>query len=82
MTTEQKKNLCLGDASEFNYLKRGDCIVCDGRDDAKDYTRIRTALKILTFTETHCWDILKLLSALLHLGNVSFEGGVHSGSIT
>uniref|UniRef100_A0A8K9XRW1 Myosin VIIBb n=1 Tax=Oncorhynchus mykiss TaxID=8022 RepID=A0A8K9XRW1_ONCMY len=76
MTTEQKKNLCLGDASEFNYLKRGDCIVCDGRDDAKDYTRIRTALKILTFTETHCWEILKLLAALLHLGNVSFEGNM------
>uniref|UniRef100_A0A8C8J192 Myosin VIIBb n=1 Tax=Oncorhynchus tshawytscha TaxID=74940 RepID=A0A8C8J192_ONCTS len=76
MTTEQKKNLCLGDASEFNYLKRGDCIVCDGRDDAKDYTRIRTALKILTFTETHCWEILKLLAALLHLGNVSFEASI------
>uniref|UniRef100_A0A674CKG4 Unconventional myosin-VIIa-like n=1 Tax=Salmo trutta TaxID=8032 RepID=A0A674CKG4_SALTR len=76
MTTEQKRNLCLGDASEFNYLKRGDCVVCDGRDDAKDYTRIRTALKILTFTETHCWAILKLLSALLHLGNVSFEASI------
>uniref|UniRef100_A0A8C7NX38 Myosin VIIBb n=1 Tax=Oncorhynchus mykiss TaxID=8022 RepID=A0A8C7NX38_ONCMY len=79
MTAEQKKTLCLGNAAEFSYLKRGDCIVCDGRDDAKDYTRIRTALKILTFTETHCWEILKLLAALLHLGNVSFEGGVLSG---
>uniref|UniRef100_A0A674CJZ3 Unconventional myosin-VIIa-like n=1 Tax=Salmo trutta TaxID=8032 RepID=A0A674CJZ3_SALTR len=55
---------------------KGDCVVCDGRDDAKDYTRIRTALKILTFTETHCWAILKLLSALLHLGNVSFEASI------
>uniref|UniRef100_A0A8C8MFQ5 Myosin VIIBb n=1 Tax=Oncorhynchus tshawytscha TaxID=74940 RepID=A0A8C8MFQ5_ONCTS len=79
MTAEQKKTLCLGNAAEFSYLKRGDCIVCDGRDDAKDYTRIRTALKILAFTETHCWEILKLLAALLHLGNVSFEGGVLSG---
>uniref|UniRef100_A0A674CKP7 Unconventional myosin-VIIa-like n=1 Tax=Salmo trutta TaxID=8032 RepID=A0A674CKP7_SALTR len=68
MTTEQKRNLCLGDASEFNYLKRGDCVVCDGRDDAKDYTRIRTALKILTFTETHCWAILKLV----FLGNMTW----------
>uniref|UniRef100_A0A8C7HUF8 Unconventional myosin-VIIb n=1 Tax=Oncorhynchus kisutch TaxID=8019 RepID=A0A8C7HUF8_ONCKI len=82
MTTEQKKTLCLGNAAEFSYLKRGDCIVCDGRDDAKDYTRIRTALKILAFTETHCWEILKLLAALLHLGNVSFEGGVLSGCMT
>ncbi|CAB1325889.1 unnamed protein product [Coregonus sp. 'balchen'] len=76
MTAEQKKTLCLGNAAEFSYLKRGDCIVCNGRDDAKDYTRIRTALKILTFTETHCWEILKLLAALLHLGNVSFEAAI------
>uniref|UniRef100_A0A674CB98 Myosin VIIB n=1 Tax=Salmo trutta TaxID=8032 RepID=A0A674CB98_SALTR len=76
MTAEQKKTLCLGNAAEFSYLKRGDCIVCDGRDDAKDYTRIRTALKILTFTETQCWEILKLLAALLHLGNVSFEAAI------
>uniref|UniRef100_A0A6Q2XMF1 Myosin VIIBb n=1 Tax=Esox lucius TaxID=8010 RepID=A0A6Q2XMF1_ESOLU len=74
ITTDQKKTLCLGDASEFSYLKGGHCIVCDGRDDAKDYTRIRQALKILTFTEIHCWEILKLLAALLHLGNVCFEG--------
>ncbi|KAM9459633.1 unconventional myosin-VIIb-like [Salvelinus alpinus] len=76
MTAEQKKTLCLGNAAEFSYLKRGDCIVCDGRDDAKDYIRIRMALKILTFTETHCWEILKLLAALLHLGNVSFEAAI------
>uniref|UniRef100_A0A8C8LRK9 Myosin VIIBb n=1 Tax=Oncorhynchus tshawytscha TaxID=74940 RepID=A0A8C8LRK9_ONCTS len=81
MTAEQKKTLCLGNAAEFSYLKRGDCIVCDGRDDAKDYTRIRTALKILAFTETHCWEILKLLAALLHLGNVSFEGGAIYGKL-
>ncbi|XP_010900118.4 unconventional myosin-VIIb [Esox lucius] len=76
ITTDQKKTLCLGDASEFSYLKGGHCIVCDGRDDAKDYTRIRQALKILTFTEIHCWEILKLLAALLHLGNVCFEASM------
>ncbi|KAJ8011282.1 hypothetical protein DPEC_G00056530 [Dallia pectoralis] len=76
ITTEQRKTLCLGAASEFSYLTGGDCIVCDGRDDAKDYARIRQALQILTFTETHCWDILKLLASLLHLGNVCFEASM------
>ncbi|KAL0966745.1 hypothetical protein UPYG_G00299630 [Umbra pygmaea] len=76
ISTEQKKTLCLKDASEFSYLNKGDCMVCDGRDDAKDYARIRMALKILTFTENHCWEILKLLAALLHLGNVCFEDSI------
>ena len=56
-------------------IVQGDCILCEGRDDAKEYTRIRSALKILTFTETQCLEILNLLAAILHLGNVGFEGG-------
>ncbi|XP_062337712.1 unconventional myosin-VIIb [Osmerus eperlanus] len=73
MSAEQKKMLSLGDATDFNFLTKGDCIVCEGRDDAKDYARMRSALKILTFTESQCWEVLKLLAALLHLGNVNFE---------
>uniref|UniRef100_A0A3B3I923 Myosin motor domain-containing protein n=1 Tax=Oryzias latipes TaxID=8090 RepID=A0A3B3I923_ORYLA len=45
-----------------------------GRDDAKDFDRIRSALKILTFSENQFQDILKLLAAMLHLGNVTFDG--------
>ena len=56
-------------------IAQGDCILCEGREDAKDYARIRSALKILTFTETQCLEIFQLLAAILHLGNVCFEGG-------
>lgn len=31
-------------------------------------------MKILTFTENDTWEINKLLAAILHLGNVDFEG--------
>lgn len=55
-------------------MLKGHCIMCDGRDDAKDYKRICLAMKILTFSEKECQDILKLLAAILHLGNVCFEG--------
>uniref|UniRef100_A0A3P9M6G7 Myosin motor domain-containing protein n=1 Tax=Oryzias latipes TaxID=8090 RepID=A0A3P9M6G7_ORYLA len=39
-----------------------------------NFDRIRSALKILTFSENQFQDILKLLAAMLHLGNVTFEG--------
>jgi len=55
-------------------LLKGGCIECEGRDDAKDFSRIRSAMKILTFSEIQFQEILKLLAAILHLGNVSFEG--------
>ncbi|KAM9469253.1 unconventional myosin-VIIa [Clarias gariepinus] len=75
MPKEHKKMLLLGDATEFNYLTEGSCISCDGRDDAEEFERVRTALKVLTFSDRECWDIFKLLAAILHLGNIKFEGG-------
>lgn len=31
-------------------------------------------MKILMFSENDSWEIFKLLAAVLHLGNVKFEG--------
>ena len=53
---------------------QGNCMSCDGRNDAKDYAHIRSAMKILMFSDSENWDISKLLAAILHLGNVEFEG--------
>uniref|UniRef100_A0A8B9JE83 Myosin VIIBb n=1 Tax=Astyanax mexicanus TaxID=7994 RepID=A0A8B9JE83_ASTMX len=78
MAKEQKNILALGDATQFNYLTEGDCITCDGQDDADEFGRIRTALKVLTFTDRESWEIFCLLAAILHLGNISFEAGVEN----
>ncbi|PKU26908.1 unconventional myosin-viib [Limosa lapponica baueri] len=53
---------------------QGNCTSCDGRNDAKDYAHIRSAMKILMFSDSEHWDISKLLAVILHLGNVEFEG--------
>ncbi|KAM9761609.1 unconventional myosin-VIIb [Menidia menidia] len=74
MTPEQKKILSLGKADEYKYLTMGKCTTCEGRDDVSEFAHFRAALKILTFTESDSWEILKLLAAILHLGNVNFEG--------
>lgn len=31
-------------------------------------------MKVLMFTETESWEISKLLAAILHMGNLRFEG--------
>ncbi|KAI5099410.1 unconventional myosin-VIIa isoform X2 [Silurus meridionalis] len=74
MPKDQKDVLSLGDATQFSYLTEGSCFTCDGRDDAEDFIRIRSALRVLTFSDRECWEIFKLLAAILHLGNVGFEG--------
>lgn len=53
---------------------QGECTACEGRNDAKEYAHIRSAMKILMFSDSEHWDISKLLAAILHLGNVEFEG--------
>uniref|UniRef100_A0A8D3D1Y2 Myosin VIIBb n=1 Tax=Scophthalmus maximus TaxID=52904 RepID=A0A8D3D1Y2_SCOMX len=70
ITAEQKKTLRLGEAREYKFLTKGDCIMCESRDDAKDYRHIHSALKILTFSENQCQEIFTLLAAILHLGNI------------
>ncbi|KAL8191253.1 UNVERIFIED_CONTAM: Unconventional myosin-VIIa [Gekko kuhli] len=86
MTPEQKKMLGLGKAADYNYLSMvsatdhssegkhvGHCISCDGRDDSKEYSNIRAAMKVLMFTDTENWEISKLLAAILHMGNLRYE---------
>ncbi|XP_042371260.1 unconventional myosin-VIIa-like, partial [Plectropomus leopardus] len=78
ITAEEKKTLSLKDAKEYKFLTKGGCITCDGRDDAEDYQRIQSAMKILTFSGSQCQEILKLLAAILHLGNVCFQANTEN----
>ncbi|KAM7130100.1 unconventional myosin-VIIa [Ciconia maguari] len=73
MTMEQKKKLGLGKATDYNYLAMGNCTTCDGRDDSKEYANIRSAMKVLMFTDTENWEISKLLASILHMGNLQYE---------
>lgn len=57
---------------------QGNCTSCEGLDDAKDYAHVRSAMKILQFSDSENWDVSKLLAAILHLGNVEFMGNVAS----
>ncbi|XP_072471842.1 LOW QUALITY PROTEIN: unconventional myosin-VIIb [Notamacropus eugenii] len=76
MNEEQKKLLSLGTVSEYNYLTMGNCISCEGRNDVKDYASLRSAMKVLMFSDSENWDISKLLAAILHLGNVEFSAAI------
>ncbi|KAM9853201.1 myosin VIIAa isoform 2-T2 [Aulostomus maculatus] len=73
MTADEKKKLGLSKATDYTYLTIGKCTVCDGRDDMKEYSNIRSAMKVLMFTDRENWEISKLLAAILHMGNLRYE---------
>ena len=59
-----------------HFLPQGGSVTCDGRDDAAEFADIRSAMKVLMMTDQEIWDILKILAALLHMGNIKYKGKV------
>lgn len=53
---------------------QGKCLTCDGRDDAAEFADIRSAMKVLNFSDEEILNIVRLLAAILHLGNVKYNG--------
>ncbi|KAG1715049.1 Myosin-VIIa [Nymphon striatum] len=51
----------------------GECITCDGRDDAAEFADIRSAMKVLMFGDKEIWEIMKILGALIHMGNIQYR---------
>ncbi|KAF7490609.1 Myosin-VIIa [Sarcoptes scabiei] len=73
LNKEDKAKLELQDASQYFYLTQGGSITCEGRDDAAEFADIRSAMKVLMFSDAEIWDILKILSLLLHIGNIKYR---------
>jgi len=76
MTPNEKHQFDLQDASHYKYLTGGKSTTCEGRNDANEFASIRSAMKVLLFDEREIMDILCVLAALLHMGNISFKGVV------
>ncbi|XP_046676172.1 myosin-VIIa isoform X1 [Homalodisca vitripennis] len=76
LSKEEKQKLELSDASHYKYLTGGGSITCEGRDDAAEFADIRSAMKVLLFSDQEIWEILKLLAALLHIGNIKYKAAI------
>ncbi|GAB1609908.1 myosin-VIIa-like [Argonauta hians] len=73
MSPAEKAQLELSDARSYHYLTQGKSLKCEGRDDAKEYANIRSAMKVLMFQDKDVLEILKILASLLHLGNIRYN---------
>lgn len=73
LSADEKKHLDLGRPSDFEYLNSGNMLTCDGRNDAVEFSDIRSAFKVLNFSDNDVWGIFTLLAAILHLGNLKFK---------
>lgn len=70
---ELKTSLGLGQASDYTILRQGDCTSIEGVDDVEDFKQTLKAMRQLQFDELQIGVVMKLLAAILHLGNIIFE---------
>ncbi|XP_030645611.1 LOW QUALITY PROTEIN: unconventional myosin-XV [Chanos chanos] len=73
LPSQQKQSFYLQEAETYYYLNQGgDCEIL-GKSDKEDFRRILSALEILHFSAEDQSSIFRVLSSILHLGNVFFE---------
>ncbi|XP_049428716.1 unconventional myosin-XV [Epinephelus fuscoguttatus] len=69
----EKSSLYLQEAETYYYLNQGGDCTIEGKDDGEDFRRLLNAMDILCFTPEEQNGIYRLLSSVLHLGNVYFQ---------
>jgi myosin-5 len=73
---KERKDLGLDmDVSKFHYLKQGGpgAASINGVDDGEDFRATQHALSTIGISVEKQWAVFRLLSALLHLGNVKIQ---------
>ncbi|KAM6939466.1 LOW QUALITY PROTEIN: unconventional myosin-XV [Xenentodon cancila] len=69
----EKHSLHLQEAETYYYLNQGGNCTIEGKDDGEDFRRMLSAVDILCFTPEEQNSIYRLLSSVLHLGNIYFQ---------
>jgi hypothetical protein len=70
---ELKTTLGLGTAEEYQILNGSGCYIIDGVDDTEEFRATLKAMKQLQFDEAQINVVLKIVAAILHLGNINFD---------
>lgn len=70
---ELRKDLLMEPASTFHYISQSGCYKLDGVDDRKSFDELCLAMQILHVAPEHSTGIFKVLSAILWIGNLSFQ---------
>ncbi|CAF1195423.1 unnamed protein product [Rotaria sp. Silwood1] len=71
----EMKSLALLPANKFRYTSEGNAIIITGVNDAEQFLETREALALLGIENKVQMSIFRLLSAILHLGNVIINEG-------
>ncbi|CEG44801.1 myosin-like protein [Plasmopara halstedii] len=79
-SASERQELALRDVQEYAYLNQSECYErLDGVDDAESYHVTRRAMSSIGMKPDEQLNVMKIVSAVLHLGNVCFTTATHNG---
>ena len=73
LSEEQRQKFGLMTAEKYFYLNQGGSCSIDGKVDKDDFQNLLSAMQVLGFTSEEQDVIFKIISSILHLGNVYFH---------
>lgn len=79
---ETKKLIHLENVEDFYYLNQGGVPNIEGVDDAKEFNDTRNALSLIGIGNDIQLEIFKVLSGLLHLGNIEIPKTKNNASLS
>jgi len=79
-TADQKKNYKLSEPMSYNYLNKSNCTTVTNMDDRAEFQGTLTAMQIMALKPEEIESVLKIVSGILHLGNVNFVPSFGEGS--
>ncbi|CAF3322996.1 unnamed protein product [Rotaria socialis] len=82
LNQSEMKSLALLPANSFRYTSEGNAIIIKGVNDAEQFLETREALTLLGIENKVQMSIFRLLSSILHLGNVIINESDGEGETT
>lgn len=77
-----KKSIYLENIEDFNYLNQGGLPTIEGVDDSKEFQDTCNALSLVGIDEEKQLEIFRILSGLLHLGNIEIPKTRNNASLS
>ncbi|OWZ21278.1 Myosin [Phytophthora megakarya] len=76
----ERQELALRDLEEYAYLNQSECYKrLDGVDDAESYLVTRRAMSSIGMEPDEQLNVMKIVSAVLHFGNLCFTTATRNG---
>ena len=77
---EERKKLCLDEATTYNYINTSGCYKAKTHNDEEEFADVEVGWKRMGIDPSERWSMYSLCAAVLHLGNIEFEAFGDTGS--